>query len=181
MLRCGQAANTKPVTGLWSKISRWWRGSAPSSERARIGQAGEAAAAAHLRSAGLRVLACNWRNPADSREELDLVCQDGEVLVFVEVKTRAAGARVSGYHAVNARKKKVLLRACRAYLARLRPPARFYRFDIVEVAHGADAKGTALGMMELPASLASVTRDGWEVWHFRNVPLFPAPGGHRHE
>ncbi|MCX6936874.1 MAG: YraN family protein [Verrucomicrobia bacterium] len=169
------------MRALWAKIRQFWAGN-PTPERARIGSAGERAAEAHLRAAGLRVLARNWRNPADTREELDLVCQDREVLVFVEVKTRAAGARVSGYHAVNTRKKKVLLRVCRAYLARLRPPAKSYRFDIVEVAHDVDP-ATAAGMqaMALETHLASTARDGSLVWHYRDVPLFPNRTNHRHE
>jgi len=55
---------------------------APTSSGARA----EALAAQTLTARGWRVLARNWRNPADRREELDLVCADGEVLVFVEVK-----------------------------------------------------------------------------------------------
>src|SRR5688572_28741505 len=43
-----------------------------------------------------RMLVANWRSPKDRREELDLICEDGDVLVFVEVKARAAGALVSG-------------------------------------------------------------------------------------
>ena len=156
---------------------------------ARAGSAGERAAEAHLRAAGLRVVARNWRNPDDQREELDLVCvdpaprgsTDGDVLVFVEVKARAAGARVGGYQAVNKRKKTVLLRACRAYLARLRPPARHYRFDIVEVSHGADAAAdAAMAAMRLDPRQASI-RDGRQVWHHRDVPLFPSRADHRHD
>lgn len=178
----------------WSESLRflfgllWPRGEA--SANARIGVAGERAAEAHLRAAGLRVLARNWRNPEDRREEIDLVCEDpaphgagGEegVLVFVEVKARAAGARVAGYHAVDRRKKSVLLRACRAYLARLRPPPRHMRFDIVEVAHGADETAdAAVRAMQLDPQVASF-REGRQVWHYRDVPLFPSRANHRHE
>jgi len=91
----------------------------------------------------------NWRH---DRDEIDLVCRDGEVLVFVEVKTRAAHSLVGGYHAVDRRKKKALLRACRAYIAQLAEKPRTFRFDIVEVEH----------------------RDGGmtAIRHFANVPLF---------
>lgn len=128
---------------------------APTSSGARA----EALAAQTLTARGWRVLARNWRNPADRREELDLVCADGEVLVFVEVKARAAHALVPGYFAVDARKKKVLLRAARAYLRGLRRPPRTVRFDVVEVALGAE--GTAGGPGDPP------------LRHFENVPLFP--------
>jgi len=98
------------------------------------GAAGERAAAAFLRRLpGWRILARNWRNPADRREEIDLVACEGPVLVFVEVKTRAPDARVRGYYAVDRRKRTILRRAVRAYLANLRQRPRTVRFDIVEV------------------------------------------------
>jgi putative endonuclease len=171
------------MNGFWSKVLTLFtgRGAKPrQTVNTRTGNAGETAAAEHLKRAGLKVLARNWRNPADTREEIDLVCSDGEVLVFVEVKTRKSGALVGGYQAVNKRKKEVLLRACGAYLSRLRPPARQYRFDIVVVVHGQSPRETARGdAARLPAGLRS-ERDGMEVLHYANVPLFPDRSMHRH-
>lgn len=106
------------------------------------------------------IVARNWRNPHDRREELDLVCRDADVLVFVEVKARAAGALVPGYHAVDRRKKRVLRRAIETYLAQLREKPRTFRFDIVEVAFAAEG-GEANGPARGPT-----------VLHFENVPLF---------
>ena len=115
------------------------------------GVRGEMLAAAHLRRRGYAVVTRNWRNPRDRREEIDLVCRDGAVLVFVEVKSRGAGALVPGYYAVDRRKRRVLRRAIGSYLCRLRPAPRTFRFDVVEV--------TWRG------------REG-EVRHFENVALF---------
>jgi putative endonuclease len=118
------------------------------------GVRGEVAAAAFLqRERKFEIVAQNWRNPQDRREELDVVARDGEVLVFIEVKTRAAAARVTGYHAVNAKKKAVVRRAASAYLRALKTPPLTFRFDIVEVGHSADG------------ALA--------IQHYENVPLFP--------
>lgn len=117
------------------------------------GDAGERLAADWLRrERGFAVVARNWRNPRDRREEIDLVCRDGDVLVFVEVKARAADALVPGYYAVNARKKRVVERAARAYLRQLREKPRTFRFDVVEIG------------LRPPAEP--------EVLHFENVPLF---------
>ncbi len=131
-------------------VGRWWgrlRGGG-----ADAGARGEALAARHLcEEAGYRVIVRNWRNPRDRRDEIDLVCLDGDILVFVEVKARSALALVPGYFAVDPRKKRVLRRACKAYLSALRPAPRTFRFDIVEVEHG----------MGAPI-----------VRHFENVPLF---------
>lgn len=110
------------------------------------------------------IVAQNWRSPRDRREEIDLVCRDAEVLVFVEVKARAAGALVPGYHAVDARKKRVLRRAIESYLAQLREKPRTFRFDVVEVSFPAAVKR---------ADGAPATVDPPpEILHFENVPLF---------
>ena len=110
------------------------------------------------RERGFEVVTRNWRSPRDRREEIDLVCRDEGVLVFVEVKARAAGALVPGYHAVDDRKKRVLRRAIETYLAQLSDKPDTFRFDVVEVSIGKpDAGGK---------------RAGPEILHFENVPLF---------
>jgi putative endonuclease len=58
--------------------------------RARLGLAGEGIAPSYLERNGFTHVASNWRCRAG---ELDLVMRDGEILVFVEVKTRR-GERV---------------------------------------------------------------------------------------
>ncbi len=57
--------------------------------RRLLGGAGERAAARHLRRQGFRILARGYRTPWG---EIDLIARDGDVLVFVEVKTRRHGA-----------------------------------------------------------------------------------------
>ncbi len=128
---------------------RRWRGEDVRATDA-VGALGEDAAAEFLRSEKkFAILRRNWRH---GRDEIDLIGRDGEALVFVEVKTRAAHSRVAGYHAVDKRKKAALLRASRAYIAQLVEKPRTFRFDIVEVEH-VDGERTALR-------------------HFENVPLF---------
>jgi putative endonuclease len=123
-------------------------------DRAAAGARGEQAAADYLQTRhGFTILSRNWRSPRDRRDEIDLVCRDGDILVFVEVKARAEGALVRGYLAVDERKKRALRRAVHAYLAGLTPPPRTFRCDIAEV--------TLSG--RLPP----------QVMHFENVPLFP--------
>lgn len=139
----------------WLKFlrSKLVPGEAPTTA-AEAGVQGELAAADFLQARqGYAIVTRNWRSPRDQRDEIDLVCRDGDVLVFVEVKARAAGALVSGYEAVDERKKRALRRAVQAYLAELRPPPRAFRFDIVEVTLSS----------RLPA----------QVMHYQNAPLFP--------
>ncbi len=132
-----------------------WIGNLFGGDASNAGSRGERIAADWLRrERGFSVVAKNWRNPHDRRDEIDLVCRDGDVLVFVEVKTRAAGALVPGFHAVDARKKRVLRRAAQAFLASLPERPLTYRLDVVEVVGSADSK-------ERP-----------ELVHFENIPLF---------
>lgn len=139
------------LSALW----RRWRGARP--DAADAGAAGERLAEAWLRrERGFRIAARNWRSPRDRRDEVDLVARDGAVLVFVEVKTRGAGALVPGYHAVDARKKRVLARCVRAYLAGLRDKPATIRLDVVEVT------------MPPAGSTAAPT-----ILHFENIPLLP--------
>jgi putative endonuclease len=138
------------LKNVWAGLEKKAAPSAP----AEAGARGEQAAADFLRTRqGFVILTRNWRSPRDQRDEIDLVCRDGDVLVFVEVKARAAGALVSGYLAVDERKKRALRRAVQAYLGQLVPPPRTFRFDIVEV--------TLSG--HLPP----------QVMHYENAPLFP--------
>ena len=131
------------LSGLFS------RGFSAATDRGRSGE--ERAADFLRRTRGFHIVTRNWRNPQDQREEIDLVARDGEALVFIEVKARAAGALVPGYFAVTRRKRRVLRRVCRTYLRLLRHRPRTYRFDVVEV--------------ELSAGEPIIR-------HFENVPLF---------
>ena len=104
---------------------------------AEKGESGEFLAAEFLRrQKGFAIVACNWRNPQDCREEIDLVAQDREILVFVEVKARNRSSRVPGFYAVDRAKRKILRRAARAYLQGLAIKPRTFRLDVVEIVLG---------------------------------------------
>ena len=65
-------------------------------------------------------------------QRLPAMVDDGEVLVFVEVKTRHADEGGEGYWAVNRRKKRALRRAAGAWIRQI-GGACHTRFDVVEV------------------------------------------------
>ena len=118
---------------------------------AERGRYGEALAARYCRrQLGYRVIARNWRC---ERGELDLICRDGAVLVFIEVRARSASALVSGFDSVDANKKRILLRACRAYLRQLPQPPKHLRFDVI----GVELRHNKPG----------------DVHHYQNISLFP--------
>ncbi|WP_211208183.1 YraN family protein [Desulfovibrio oxyclinae] len=99
------------------------------------GGMGEDAAARHLESEGVRVLERNWRH---GRLELDLVCRDGDTLVFVEVKTRGRGSRGCASQALSREKCSRLVRAASHYLSASDQWEVPCRFDLAAVSEGAD-------------------------------------------
>ncbi len=96
----------------------------------RTGRFGEKQAEKFLKKAGLKIIA---RNVQVGYDELDLIAQQGETLVFVEVKTRANEDFGRPAAAVNQAKRRKLSRAAIHFLKKrkLRPP--YIRFDVIEV------------------------------------------------
>lgn len=95
-----------------------------------LGQAGEDAAEALLSAKGYAVVA---RNYATRGGEVDLICLDGETVVFVEVKTRGPGSLARPDQAVTAAKRGRLVRAGAAFLSERAWWERPCRFDVVTV------------------------------------------------
>jgi len=94
----------------------------------KLGDRGEAAAARFLVSKQYRILDRNWRR---GRLELDLVCEDGDEIVFVEVKTRTAGTLTSPADGMSPGKRQSLIKAARSWLAAHKAWERACRFDLV--------------------------------------------------
>jgi putative endonuclease len=65
--------------------------------------------------------------------EIDLVCRDQNVLVFVEVKTRTTDLFGAPHGAVNQAKQLQIIKAAKEWLWMLNDEKIVYRFDIVEV------------------------------------------------
>ena len=97
----------------------------------RLGEAAERLAWAHLEAAGLSLLA---RNYSCRLGEIDLVCAEGDTVVFVEVRQRRSETFGGATWSITARKRQRLVAAARHYLMCLGrlPPCRF---DVVLV-HG---------------------------------------------
>jgi putative endonuclease len=98
--------------------------------RRRLGDAGEAAAAELLVKQGFRIVA---RNHRCRRGEVDLVAEQGDLLVFVEVRTRESALFGSPEETVGFRKQRRVVLAAQDFLARRRGPPRAIRFDVVAV------------------------------------------------
>ena len=92
--------------------------------RAVAGAKAEALAADFLAARGMTILERNFRRRCG---ELDLIAQDGDTLVFVEVRLRTRSDFGGAAASITARKRSRMSAAAGLYLARLRgsPPCRF--------------------------------------------------------
>jgi putative endonuclease len=96
-----------------------------------LGAAGEQFARRHLEQRGYRFVAANWRRPYG---ELDLIMRDGNVLVFVEVKTRRGERLVTAEESLTAAQARRLLHGAQSFLAeRVDLASLFWRIDLVAI------------------------------------------------
>ena len=87
-----------------------------------LGAYGEALASQYLQAQGYRILEANFRCKLG---EIDLIAQDGNVICFVEVKTRRSLAYGQPFEAVHSFKIRKLTRLALIYLK--------YKFQSIEV------------------------------------------------
>ena len=96
------------------------------------GTGAEDLACTYLEKSGLRLLARNYRC---RRGEIDLIMQDGECLVFVEVRYRKHDTFGSAAETVSSAKRARIITTASYFLQRQRsePPCRF---DVVAIGGG---------------------------------------------
>lgn len=99
-------------------------------DRQRLGKAGEDAVCRHILQNGMRVRARNYRA---GKGEIDLVAQDGDTLVFIEVKTRTSTVYGTAAEAVGYKKQQMLLRTAQYFIAQQNAHNIAVRFDVAEV------------------------------------------------
>lgn len=104
-------------------------------ESHNLGQKGENLAADHLEKAGFKILVRNWKW---GKNEIDIIAENKEFIVFVEVKTRNDDFRMHPVTAVTKAKQKSIIWAANGYLK------KFFidkegRFDIITVIKSIDS------------------------------------------
>ena len=115
-------------------------------EKTRLGRWGEALAAAYLREKGFSIVTANSRSRYG---EIDLIAQNGEFIVFAEVKLRAGTGFGGAREAVGDRKQERIRRTALMWLSEheneLQP-----RFDVIEIyaPYGADTRNPRLIHLE---------------------------------
>lgn len=94
------------------------------------GARAEEIAVAHLEGEGYRVVRRNFRAPGG---EIDIIAWDGDVLCFVEVRSREHTRHGDPLETIDTRKIRRVVRAAHAYLDDVRPPWPEMRFDAVGI------------------------------------------------
>lgn len=94
-----------------------------------LGSEGENLAIRYLKKQGYAIIA---RNFSTRLGEIDIIAQDGETIVFVEVKTRTNDAFGAPFESINASKRKKLANVAALYLKSQKREAPA-RFDIVSI------------------------------------------------
>ena len=98
--------------------------------RQALGKLGEDAAVAEIERRGYAVLERRYRT---RHGEIDIVAEDGDVVVFIEVKVRATAERGTAAEAVTVQKQRKLVAMATDYLSRRRLTHRRCRFDVVAI------------------------------------------------
>ncbi|PWU07377.1 MAG: endonuclease [Verrucomicrobia bacterium] len=100
--------------------------------KSTIGKKGEELAKNFLKKEKkFKIITSNWTHKKD---EIDIIAKEGQVLVFIEVKTRTDNKSIfTHYLSVTKKKKKNLARAAKAYLKCTKPTPIHFRFDIILV------------------------------------------------
>ena len=96
----------------------------------------ESVALRHLRNAGLTLIKRNYRCRLG---EIDLIMNDGDLLIFAEVRYRTTNRYGSGAESVDYRKRRKLILTARHFLAsHQRYGEQGSRFDVISVSPSAN-------------------------------------------
>ncbi len=102
-----------------------------------IGHLGEDMVAAYLKRQGCLI---TRRNYYSRFGEIDIVAEQGEYILFVEVKTREKNSPVTPQGAVSRSKQKKIVKTAKDYMSKIYLD-RIARFDIAEVLYEIDENG----------------------------------------
>ncbi len=95
----------------------------------RLGKRGENKAAKYLKKCGYKIVARNFKNPFG---EIDIIAKKGDILAFIEVKTRLTDLFGQPSQAVDERRKQRYIMGAK-YFFYNREIDVTVRFDIIEI------------------------------------------------
>jgi putative endonuclease len=114
-------------------------------ERRETGNRGEKAARDYLRKRGYRIRETNYRC---GRGEIDIIAEQGDCLVFIEVRTKTSLQFGSPEESVTAVKQARLRRLAMQYLQQRDKLPREWRIDIVAVELDGKGKTSRIELIE---------------------------------
>jgi putative endonuclease len=100
-----------------------------------LGKKGEDLAVDHLRKSGYRIVRRNWTS---GRNEIDIIAENNDFIVFVEVKTRSENFQVDPRDAVNREKQKSMIYCADNYI-KWHNVTKECRFDVITVIMAEDS------------------------------------------
>ncbi|MBW1828698.1 MAG: YraN family protein [Deltaproteobacteria bacterium] len=98
--------------------------------RLELGRYGEDLAYKRIKRLGYRKIIRNYRCPLG---EVDLIANDGDTLVFIEIKTRRGKPTGYAKEAVNARKQRQLSKVALSYMKSNNCSDAKARFDVIAI------------------------------------------------
>ncbi len=101
--------------------------------RKKLGALGERIAKEHIEKLGYRIIETNFRC---HEGEIDIIAQEGEQLVFVEVRTRRGLDFGTPEESITVSKKQKLIEVAYAYLQSHEESPSSWRIDVVAVELG---------------------------------------------
>ena len=122
---------TRFTLRLLDRLALWLLHPPAVASHQTVGTRGEEEAYFYLRRLGYVMVARNWRSPR-RRGEIDLIGWDGDVLCFVEVKSRTTRDVKPAEAAVDDQKQDELSGMAREYLRRL-AGSPSWRFDVLSI------------------------------------------------
>jgi putative endonuclease len=117
----------------------------PEARRAQ-GDAAEERACRHLDRSGFTIVERNYRTKSG---EIDIVARKGDVLVFVEVRSREVPGFGTPEESVTPAKRRRIVAAARQYLTKVPSSSwREARFDVIAI----EGSGNAAALRHFPAA-----------------------------
>ena len=98
--------------------------------RREVGAKGENVAAEHLKKRGYKIIQRNFRC---RQGEIDIIAQQGECLVFVEVRTKKSYGYGTPEESITIEKSERLISLAEGYIQTLDTPPLSWRIDVVAV------------------------------------------------
>jgi putative endonuclease len=119
-----------------------------------LGQQGETLVASFLKDNGYDIVMTNYRNRFG---EIDIIAKEGEVIFFVEVKTRTSDHYGDGLEAITASKRRTLIKLALSYLQDRDLLDENARFDVVAVS----GKPSEAPTLEIIKNAFELTENKW--------------------